>query len=114
MGHDLGHLFKADLFDRLRGLPLIAVGVEKHEDPVAVELVDRFQQDLQTGLLHGGVDLVEIGHQKGQSDPKAVWAVADLSGPNLMLVMQLIQPPQQKGAGPKIQDGEGQLAVGPG
>src|SRR6516165_5665770 len=91
MGHDLGHLFKADLLDRLRDLPLIAVGVEKHEDPVPVELVDRFQQDLQAGLLHGGVDLVEIGHQKGQRDPKAVWTLADLSGPNPVLVMKLIQ-----------------------
>src|SRR5262249_38695663 len=60
MGHDLGHLLKADLFGRLRDFPLIAVGVEKHENPVPIELVDRFQQDLQTGLLHCGVDLVEI------------------------------------------------------
>src|SRR5262249_29573820 len=114
LGHDLGYRFQADLFDRLRDLPLIAVGVEKHEDPVPVELVDRFQQDLQTGLWHGGGAFVEWGPQQGQGAPKAVRAFAYLSGPNLMLVMQLIQPPQQQGAGPTIQDGQGQLAVSPG
>src|SRR5262245_32108235 len=76
LGHDLSHLFKADLFDRLRDLPLIAVGVEKHEHPVPIELVDRLQQDLGTGPLHSGVDLVEIGHQKGQRNPEAVRAFA--------------------------------------
>src|SRR6516165_4801226 len=53
--HDFGHLLKADLVDRLRDLPLIPVGVERHEDPVPKELLHRFQQDLETGCLDGSV-----------------------------------------------------------
>src|SRR5262249_7712429 len=65
-GHDLGHLLKADLFDRLRDLPLIPVGVEKHEDPIPVELLNRFQQDLETGCLDGSVGGLEVGYKQGQ------------------------------------------------
>src|SRR5688572_18177952 len=88
--HDLSHLFKADLFDRLRDLPLVPIGVEKHEDAVSIELVDRFRQDLKTGFLHHCVDLLEIRHQQCQCNPEAVRAFTYPSGPNLMLVMKLI------------------------
>src|SRR5262249_50251602 len=98
LGYDLGHLFMADLFDRLRYLPLIAIGVEKHEDPVPVELLDRFQEDFETGFLDSLVDRLEIGHQQGQRDPKAVRTFANPSGPNLMFVMKFIQSPQQQSA----------------
>src|SRR5687768_2679611 len=46
IGHNLGHLFRADLLDRLRDLPFVAIGVKKHEDSVSIELIDRFQQNL--------------------------------------------------------------------
>src|SRR5262249_59336914 len=102
---DRGQCLKAELFDRLGDLPLIPLWVEKHEDPVPVELLDRFQQDLETGCLDGSVGGLEVRYQQGQCDPEAVGASADPLGSGLVLVVQLVQSPQQQGAQSIAQDG---------
>jgi hypothetical protein len=61
--HKLGYFVQANLLDRLRDFPIIAIRVEKHEDPVTIELLDWFQQNLNTGFLDIFADLLKIMKQ---------------------------------------------------